>query len=231
MPEPESLSADESLAAHLARHSYDRLIMLSDGVFAIATTLAALEIRLPAGIRDPEAAFEAMRRPLAAYAISFVVIAIFWASHRDLFARVAKVSRSLTISTLAMLFAVSLIPLGVGGIAANSANAGFRVYAATMTACGVLNAAMWNVAAFSPGVMRADVPKDERLLRAIGSLVMPVIFVPIFITPVDRFTTVVLPVLLVVLIARRRLLPWIIRRKFAVERASVPLAEGAVLPH
>ena len=117
MGEPESLATDEALTAHIARHAYDRLIMLSDGIFAIATTLAALEIKLPHGIRDPVEALIAIRRPLAAYAISFAVIAVFWLSSRDLFARVGRVTRTLTTLTLAMLFTVSLIPLGVAGIA------------------------------------------------------------------------------------------------------------------
>jgi len=36
-----------ALQRRLDRHSYDRLIILSDGVFAIAITLAAFEIKAP----------------------------------------------------------------------------------------------------------------------------------------------------------------------------------------
>jgi hypothetical protein len=46
MSEPESLATAEGLDEHVRRHSYDRLLMLSDGIFAIATTLAALDVRL-----------------------------------------------------------------------------------------------------------------------------------------------------------------------------------------
>jgi uncharacterized membrane protein len=224
MAEPESLAVDEGLAEHLARHAYDRLLMLSDGVFAIATTLAALEIRLPSGIHDPLAAVKAMGRPLLAYLISFVVIAIFWLGHRDLFARVARVTRGLTAITLAMLFAISLIPLGVAGIAENQANAGFRIYAVTMAACGVLNAAMWIYAAHAPGVMRPDVPRAERVQRSVGSLAMPLLFIPIALTPIENFETIVLPILLVVIALRRRVLPWAVKRKFAAETATMPVA-------
>ena len=37
--EPESLFSDEPLRVRVERHNFDRLLMLSDGVFAIAITL------------------------------------------------------------------------------------------------------------------------------------------------------------------------------------------------
>jgi uncharacterized membrane protein len=220
MGEPESLATDERLSAHIARHSYDRLIMLSDGIFAIATTLAALEIKLPQSIREPTAALIAIRRPLAAYAISFAVIAVFWLSSRDLFARVRKVTRALTALTLAMLFTVSLIPLGVAGIAGDGPNAGFRLYALTMTACGVLNAALWCYAAAASGVMRDEVTREYRWTRAIGSLAMPLLFVPMLVLPFSSFSTVVLPYAVGTVVIRRRLLPFLLKRKFAADRAG-----------
>ena len=39
--EPESLETIEPLAARRARHDFDRLIMLSDGVFAIAIGISS----------------------------------------------------------------------------------------------------------------------------------------------------------------------------------------------
>lgn len=217
MGEPESLATDEALAAHIARHAYDRLIMLSDGIFAIATTLAALEIKLPHGIRDPAEALIAIRRPLAAYAISFAVIAVFWLSSRDLFARVGRVTRTLTTLTLAMLFTVSLIPLGVAGIAGDGANAGFRLYALTMTACGVLNAALWCYAAAAAGVMRTEVTREYRWTRALGSLAMPLLFLPMLAAPLSAFSTMVFPFALTLVVIRRRVLPRFLKRKFAAD--------------
>ena len=65
MSEPESLATIEGLDEHVRRHSYDRLIMLSDGIFAIATTLAALDVRIPAHAAGLGAALVASGRRLA----------------------------------------------------------------------------------------------------------------------------------------------------------------------
>ena len=65
-----------------------RVLALSDGVFAIILTLLVLEIHVPdltGGQSLAEAARE-VRPSFIAFLISFVVVAIAWAGHRDLFA-------------------------------------------------------------------------------------------------------------------------------------------------
>ena len=227
MGELESLATDEALDIHVARHALDRLVMFSDGVFAIATTLAALEIRLPQGVRDPAEALRLMARPLFAYGLSFLVIAIFWLSHRDLFARVARVTRPLTALTLAFLFTISLIPLGVGGIAVRAANAGLRTYLATMFACGLINSAMWCYASLAPGVMRRDVPLEYRWTRAVGSWAMPLLFVPLLVVPAGQLEYAVLGTAIALLVVRRRVLPALVRRKIAGQSPAAAVEQGA----
>src|SRR3954463_11563689 len=100
MSEFESLATIEGLDEHVRRHSYDRLIMLSDGIFAIATTLAALDVRIPAHGPGLAAMLVAGRRSLLVYALSFAVAGIFWINHRNLFARLRKVDLVLTMLTL-----------------------------------------------------------------------------------------------------------------------------------
>lgn len=222
MAEPESLATDEALDAHIARHAYDRLIMLSDGIFAIATTLTALEMRLPATASDPLSLWAAMWRPLFAYALSFAVIAVFWLSSRDLFARLARVTRPVTGLTLIILWLVALIPLGVSGVAGHSISywSWFRTYAAMMMMAGLANAALWTYASFAPGVMRAEVPAHYRWTRSLGSLSMPVLFLPlVVISSVDGFDYAV-GLIVVVAFLRRLVLPRYLRRKFPVESLS-----------
>ncbi|MEA3002227.1 MAG: potassium channel family protein, partial [Sphingomonadales bacterium] len=110
MSEPESLATIEGVDEHVRRHSYDRLIMLSDGIFAIATTLAALDVRIPAHGGGLLATLAAGRRSLLVYFLSFAIAGIFWISNRNLFARLRKVDLPFTMLTLAMLCLIALIP-------------------------------------------------------------------------------------------------------------------------
>ena len=73
--EPESLHIHEPLKARIERHNYDRLLMLSDGVFAIAITLLALELKLPDHWDGSVGAlFGATGRPLVGYLFGFGLV-------------------------------------------------------------------------------------------------------------------------------------------------------------
>ncbi len=177
MPEFESLATPEAFGKHLQRHRTDRLIMLSDGIFAIATTLAALEIRLPEGAGSLGDLLHQSGQSLIAYLLSFMFTAVFWIAHRELFARVARTDTVLTLLTLGMLSMIAVIPAAVhvfyapGGLAV-----GFRFYSLIMCACGAFNSAMWIYAAARPGVMRDDITGPERWTRAASTVTMPVLF-------------------------------------------------------
>ncbi len=71
----------------------ERLVALSDGVFAIAVTLLVLDIDVPPGLNDAgfhEALGDVLSN-LGAYALSFAVLAGFWRDHRAIFHRVRLV--------------------------------------------------------------------------------------------------------------------------------------------
>lgn len=109
--EPESLHIHESMKARLERHDYDRLLMLSDGVFAIAITLLALELKLPEGWDgSAEQLFSATGRPLIGDLFGFGLVGIFWFMHRRLFAQLEQVDRVITILNLLLLGFIGLTP-------------------------------------------------------------------------------------------------------------------------
>jgi uncharacterized membrane protein len=221
MAEPESLATHEALAAHVARHAYDRLLMLSDGIFAIATTLAALEIRVPLSIADPTAALSAFWVPLVTYAVSFSVIAIFWLSSRDLFARLARVTGPVTILTLVMLCLIALMPIGTRAMIAKEAtDLPFHLYTAIMFASGLVNAALWTYASFAPGVMHADVPARYRWTRTLGSLAMPGMFAPLMFIATRQFMPAALTAAVIIAVLRRGVLPRVLDRVLPVQAGA-----------
>src|SRR5690348_6693581 len=109
--EPESLYSLEPLKARIERHDYDRLLMLSDGVFAIAITLLALELKLPEGWDGSlRRLLDATGRPLIGYVFGFGLVGIFWFIHRRLFARLQQVDVPIIVLNLLLLGVTGLIP-------------------------------------------------------------------------------------------------------------------------
>ncbi|WP_406306996.1 TMEM175 family protein [Streptomyces sp. NBC_00885] len=92
--------------------SADRLLALSDGVFAIAMTLLALDITLPAGL-DPAAFEDALGDVMPnvwAYALSFLVIAAFWRGHHQIFQYTRNVDGMVIRLGLLSLALIALMP-------------------------------------------------------------------------------------------------------------------------
>lgn len=88
-----------------------RLEAFSDGVFAIAITLLALEIRLPHGTPG-EHLGEALLRLWPAYlafVTSFAIIGIMWLNHHRLFTLIARVDNRLMVINLLLLLAVTAV--------------------------------------------------------------------------------------------------------------------------
>lgn len=109
--EPETLHVHEPLQQRIERHDYDRLLMLSDGVFAIAITLLALDLRLPEHWDGSwEGLMSATGRPLVGYLFGFGLVGVFWFMHRRMFARLEQVDRVITVLNLLLLGLVGLTP-------------------------------------------------------------------------------------------------------------------------
>jgi len=95
------------------RPGNDRLEAFSDGVFAIVVTIMILEIRIPDELAfsgDP-AALMAFTAAIATYALSFVVIAIFWSNHHYLIFTLPKADRTTIWLNNNNLFWITMIPL------------------------------------------------------------------------------------------------------------------------
>src|SRR5438477_258644 len=91
-----------------------RTLFFSDAVFAIVLTLLALELRPPAlseGLRGM-AALQAMSGRILAFALSFGLIAVFWAAHMNTTRRLLRFDWLVAIANLLFLFCVCLLPGG-----------------------------------------------------------------------------------------------------------------------
>ena len=93
-----------------------RLEAFSDGVFAVAITLLALD--LP--VRGPDLAAQLAHHwpAFAAFVVSFFTIGIIWVNHHALFRNFSRIDRPLLFLNLLLLFSVVLIPFATSTIAA-----------------------------------------------------------------------------------------------------------------
>jgi uncharacterized membrane protein len=103
-----------------------RLEQFSDGVFAIAITLLALEIKVPHLLNTTPVASLRELLPLipniATFILSFLGIAIFWVNHHQLTRNIQTVSRKIVWGNMLFLMFLTLIPFATSLIAENPKN-------------------------------------------------------------------------------------------------------------
>jgi uncharacterized membrane protein len=92
-----------------------RMEALSDGIFSVAMTLLVLDIKMPDNVRfqgnaDLWRHFASITHAFTVYAVSFVVLAMFWAGHNYQFHYVEKLDRPLLWINFSFLLATTTIP-------------------------------------------------------------------------------------------------------------------------
>jgi uncharacterized membrane protein len=103
-----------------------RLEAFSDGVFAVAITLLALNLAVKGPGHGTLAHQLAEQWPgYLAYLISFFTIGIIWVNHHALVSNVVQVTRTLLFLNLVLLLFVVLIPVATGTVGDYLAHGGF----------------------------------------------------------------------------------------------------------
>jgi uncharacterized membrane protein len=102
-----------------------RLEAFSDGVFAVAITLLALNLAVPRPDAGPLAGQLASHWAVfAAYVVSFLTIGIIWVNHHTLLAGFSKIDRVLLFLNLLLLFFIVSIPFATATIASYLGHSG-----------------------------------------------------------------------------------------------------------
>jgi uncharacterized membrane protein len=149
-----------------------RVEAFSDGVFAIAMTLLALELRVPHGTPGSLLSHELVELwpSYAAFLTSFITIGIIWLNHHRLFVLIRRVdSRLLLLNTL-LLLVVTAVSFPTALVADYLGHDGERVaaliYAGTFLAISLaFNLLWWRVRTARPRVLA--VPDDDPEVRDI----------------------------------------------------------------
>jgi len=150
---------------------FERVVFFSDAVFAIAITLLALEIRVPelappAGDALAGALLDLIPG-IAAYALSFLVIALFWMGHHRIFHFIVDYDYRLAWRNLFFLLGVAFIPVPTQVIARyGDLPLATMFYAATLAVVALLEFAVLHYAAGNPQLLRAGT--SPRLAEYVG---------------------------------------------------------------
>jgi len=145
----------------LRKATPERLMLFSDGVFAVLITVLVLELRPPAEPTYP--ALLALWPSWVSYGMSYLFIAIVWMNHHYLMRYAQEATPRLLWTNFAHLFGMSLVPLSTAWMAVSKlAPAAVSFYAAVFM---LVNATYLGliVELIRPGTAQTHVRRRMRL--------------------------------------------------------------------
>lgn len=163
----------------LAEMGLERLVFFSDAVIAIAITLLAIEIRLP----DTTSA-AALGRSLIelwprymSFAISFVVIGMYWMAHHSMFMSIRRFDRTLIWLNLLFLACIAFIPFPTAVVGEyGDTPLAQAFYASSIAVTGFAKAGMWAYASHHEDLLVPGLSWGERRALTLRGLTVPFIF-------------------------------------------------------
>ena len=164
----------QELRRYDRQHDPARVLALSDGVFAIVITLLVLEIHVPELTRgqDLSEALREVRPSFIGFLISFLVTAIAWAGHRDLFALIRRTDRTLVWLNLVYLLPLTLLPFGAALISRyDRESVGLSLYGVQLLLIALTRLIVWLYATNRPHLLYEPIGRRTKL---VGVLIVAV---------------------------------------------------------
>lgn len=164
----------------------DRLVMLCDGVFAIAITLLVLDIGIHVTqgnlsekqfIDNVDGALWDLIQPTISYLVTFLIIAMYWRIHRRLMLAVQHVDNHFISLTFLFLAFIAFFPVTsklLGDYA--DARSVVIIYTLGLSGCGFSALALWLYATWRHRLVSPDLPQAEIHARTYSLLLTPLIF-------------------------------------------------------
>ena len=152
-----------------------RLETFADGVFAIAATLLIIDVSVHAPGAELGAALKHSWPQYTAYAVSFLMIGIWWVNHHAYMAVIDRVDRAFLFATIALLACIAFLPFPTRLVAEHFRDDGVRAaaitYGLTMTAAAICFAFCWFYAASGRRLIAETA--DQRTVSGLSRSVIP----------------------------------------------------------
>jgi len=197
----------------LGKLEYDRVLFFSDAVFAIAITLLVVDLRVPDVVPSASHQLYSARYRILGFAISFLVIGLFWMGHHRLFRYITALDRSLIFLNLVFLGTIAFLPYPTSLLFASSTRqpAATVFYAVCVATAGLVELVIWLYATRARGLVTASVSPAIRRAEIAQLLPTPVVFG--LSIPVAFAAPGLAPFTWILLLPIGRLLPRIMRVK------------------
>lgn len=163
----------------------ERLVALSDGLFATVLTLLVLDLRLPDAVSGQGGDIIAFVRwigpHLFSYLLTFFVAGVYWMAHHRNFSHITGSDRSLLGYNLLFLLFIGLLPfttaaIGVSGGSLSDAYPFYwALYCANLFLAGLLLTLSW-LYALSHGFVGSSVTHMQSQRIVARQLVTPAVF-------------------------------------------------------
>ena len=158
------------------RFNKARLEMLCDGIFCVAMTLLALELKPPDLPRqsEPAAIWHALREhslPFVGFGLTFILAGSTWIMHHRLFQHIKGATRALVMLTIPFLMFVSLLPFSTSMLTAFGTRntVGLTFYIGNQLMLSSLLAAQWLVAKRAGLLLGSE---DDAERRSVGRVLL-----------------------------------------------------------
>ena len=166
---------------HEDERGLERLVFFSDAVFAIAITLLALEIRLPATeeyLNDAQLyqALVMIWPEYLSYFISFLVIGTFWINHHRKFRSIRRYDSGLIMLNLLLMMTVAFIPFPTSVISEYGNQTATIFYALSVTMTSLFSASIWWYASYHDRLIDSHSDTHNWQRDFWSSLVTPAVF-------------------------------------------------------
>jgi uncharacterized membrane protein len=126
--------------------STNRLEAFSDGVFAVAITLLVLNLQIPqiATVSELVPKLGALWPKLLSYALSFVIVGIYWVAHHNTFHYIIRSDRNLLWLNILLLMCIVFLPFPTALLGQYpEQRVSIIIYAGTLVITGLVLQALW----------------------------------------------------------------------------------------
>jgi len=173
----------------------ERMILFSDAVFAIAITLLAIELKMPAELKINEVltpldrhtatdnlllhVLAEMIGKFIGFFISFFLIGLYWTIHHRMFGFVINYNRKLLWLNLVFLMAIVLMPFSTGfysEYAIHFLKVPVIVYTLNIIFIGVMNYVLWSYLANPKNQLTVGINITEKKYFGYRAIIVPCIF-------------------------------------------------------